>query len=89
MTRRIRKAVFPVAGLGTRFLPATKSIPKDAAPHRAAIFFDPAAGAKQFRGPHLPRVKSPSGRRMHEALAYSASPILPKMFHAKHFGKIG
>ena len=29
MTRRIRKAVLPVAGLGTRFLPATKSIPKE------------------------------------------------------------
>lgn len=27
--RRIRKAIFPVAGLGTRFLPATKSIPKE------------------------------------------------------------
>jgi UTP--glucose-1-phosphate uridylyltransferase len=27
--RRIRKAVFPVAGLGTRFLPATKVIPKE------------------------------------------------------------
>lgn len=27
--RPIRKAVFPVAGLGTRFLPATKSIPKE------------------------------------------------------------
>jgi len=27
--KRIRKAVFPVAGLGTRFLPATKSIPKE------------------------------------------------------------
>lgn len=26
---RIRKAVFPVAGLGTRFLPATKAIPKE------------------------------------------------------------
>lgn len=25
----IRKAVFPVAGLGTRFLPATKSVPKE------------------------------------------------------------
>ena len=25
----VRKAVFPVAGLGTRFLPATKSIPKE------------------------------------------------------------
>ncbi|MET3589685.1 UTP--glucose-1-phosphate uridylyltransferase [Bartonella silvatica] len=27
--RKIRKAVFPVAGLGTRFLPATKTIPKE------------------------------------------------------------
>ena len=25
----VRKAIFPVAGLGTRFLPATKSIPKE------------------------------------------------------------
>src|SRR5690606_22998500 len=25
----VRKAVFPVAGLGTRFLPATKSVPKE------------------------------------------------------------
>lgn len=29
MTQRIRKAVFPVAGLGTRFLPATKAMPKE------------------------------------------------------------
>jgi UTP--glucose-1-phosphate uridylyltransferase len=29
MARRIRKAVFPVAGLGTRFLPATKAMPKE------------------------------------------------------------
>jgi UTP--glucose-1-phosphate uridylyltransferase len=27
--KRIRKAVFPVAGLGTRFLPATKAVPKE------------------------------------------------------------
>ena len=27
--KRIRKAIFPVAGLGTRFLPATKSVPKE------------------------------------------------------------
>ena len=30
--RRIRKAVFPVAGLGTRFLPATKTVPKEMLP---------------------------------------------------------
>ena len=29
MSKPIRKAVLPVAGLGTRFLPATKSIPKE------------------------------------------------------------
>ncbi len=29
MTKKVTKAVFPVAGLGTRFLPATKSIPKE------------------------------------------------------------
>lgn len=29
MARPIRKAVFPVAGLGTRFLPATKAMPKE------------------------------------------------------------
>ena len=29
MPNRVRKAVFPVAGLGTRLLPATKSIPKE------------------------------------------------------------
>jgi len=29
MSKRITKAIFPVAGLGTRFLPATKAIPKE------------------------------------------------------------
>src|SRR5437016_8172875 len=32
MAARIRKAVFPAAGLGTRFLPATKSSPKEMLP---------------------------------------------------------
>ena len=32
MAQRIRKAVFPVAGLGTRFLPATKTVPKEMLP---------------------------------------------------------
>ena len=31
-SKRIRKAVFPVAGLGTRFLPATKTVPKEMLP---------------------------------------------------------
>ena len=30
--KKITKAVFPVAGLGTRFLPATKAIPKEMLP---------------------------------------------------------
>ncbi|MEM9797652.1 MAG: UTP--glucose-1-phosphate uridylyltransferase GalU [Pseudomonadota bacterium] len=29
MKRNVTKAIFPVAGLGTRFLPATKSVPKE------------------------------------------------------------
>ncbi len=32
MPQPIRKVVFPVAGLGTRFLPATKSVPKEMLP---------------------------------------------------------
>ncbi len=32
MPRRVRKAVFPVAGMGTRFLPATKAMPKEMLP---------------------------------------------------------
>ena len=32
MDRKIRKAVFPVAGFGTRFLPATKAMPKELLP---------------------------------------------------------
>ena len=29
---KIRKAIFPVGGLGTRFLPATKAMPKEMLP---------------------------------------------------------
>ncbi|MEM6933584.1 MAG: UTP--glucose-1-phosphate uridylyltransferase, partial [Pseudomonadota bacterium] len=32
MKNKVTKAVFPVAGLGTRFLPATKSVPKEMLP---------------------------------------------------------
>ena len=32
LNRKIRKAVFPVAGFGTRFLPATKAMPKELLP---------------------------------------------------------
>ena len=32
MTRKLKKAVFPVAGLGSRFLPATKASPKEMLP---------------------------------------------------------
>jgi len=32
MTFQVKKAVFPVAGLGTRFLPATKTVPKEMLP---------------------------------------------------------
>ena len=29
MIKKVKKAIFPIAGLGTRFLPATKSVPKE------------------------------------------------------------
>ena len=32
MLQPLRKAVFPVGGLGTRFLPATKALPKEMPP---------------------------------------------------------
>ncbi|SCA55215.1 UTP--glucose-1-phosphate uridylyltransferase [Candidatus Terasakiella magnetica] len=32
MTKPVRKAIFPVGGLGTRFLPATKAMPKEMLP---------------------------------------------------------
>ena len=32
MSQKVRRAVFPVAGLGTRFLPATKALPKEMLP---------------------------------------------------------
>jgi UTP--glucose-1-phosphate uridylyltransferase len=32
MAKTVRKAVFPVAGFGTRFLPATKAVPKELLP---------------------------------------------------------
>ena len=32
MKLKVRKAVFPVAGFGTRFLPATKAMPKELLP---------------------------------------------------------
>jgi UTP--glucose-1-phosphate uridylyltransferase len=54
MHRPIRKAVFPVAGLGTRFLPATKAIPKEMLPIvdkpliHYAVEEAKAAGIEQF-----------------------------------------
>ena len=53
-TRKVTKAIFPVAGLGTRFLPATKAIPKEVLPLvdrpliQYAIDEARAAGIKEF-----------------------------------------
>jgi UTP--glucose-1-phosphate uridylyltransferase len=63
-SHKIRKAVFPVAGLGTRFLPATKAIPKEMLPIvdkpviQYAVEEAHAAGIEQFifvtgRGKHV------------------------------------
>lgn len=54
MTQKIRKAVFPVAGLGTRFLPATKVLPKEMLPLvdrpiiQRAVDEAKAAGIEEF-----------------------------------------
>src|SRR6201987_2232691 len=54
MYRPVRKAVFPVAGLGTRFLPATKAMPKEMLPIvdkpliHYAVEEAKAAGIEQF-----------------------------------------
>src|SRR5262249_33243199 len=54
MHRPVRKAVFPVAGLGTRFLPATKAMPKEMLPIvdkpliHYAVEEAKAAGIEQF-----------------------------------------
>src|SRR5215472_687594 len=61
---KIRKAVFPVAGMGTRFLPATKAIPKEMLPVvdkpviQYAVEEAKEAGIEQFifvtgRGKHV------------------------------------
>ena len=54
MVQKVRTAVFPVAGLGTRFLPATKVIPKEMLPVvdkpliEYAVDEARAAGIEQF-----------------------------------------
>ena len=54
MANRVRKAIFPVGGLGTRFLPATKSMPKEMLPVvdkpliQYAVEEARAAGIEQF-----------------------------------------
>lgn len=54
MAGAIRKAVFPVAGLGTRFMPATKAVPKEMLPVLDRPLIDHAvaearaAGVEQF-----------------------------------------
>ncbi|GAB4137960.1 MAG: UTP--glucose-1-phosphate uridylyltransferase GalU [Sphingomonadales bacterium] len=54
MAQTVRKAVFPVGGLGTRFLPATKAMPKEMLPVvdkpliQYAVEEAKAAGIEQF-----------------------------------------
>jgi len=48
--QRIRKAVFPVAGFGTRFLPATKAMPKELLPILDKPLIKYAAEEAMLRG---------------------------------------
>ena len=63
MSKPVRKAIFPIGGLGTRFLPATKAMPKEMLPVidkpliQYAVEEASAAGIEQFifvtgRGKH-------------------------------------
>lgn len=63
MVQKVRKAIFPVGGLGTRFLPATKALPKEMLPVvdkpliQYAVEEAAAAGIEEFifvtgRGKH-------------------------------------
>lgn len=83
MAQRVRKAVLPVAGLGTRFLPATKVIPKEMIPVvdkpvvQYAIEEARAAGIEEFI------FVSADGK---ESIAahFSAHPVLEKMLESKN-----
>ena len=61
MTKPIRKAIFPVGGQGTRFLPATKVVPKEMLPVvdrpllQYAVDEALAAGIEQFDVRHRAR----------------------------------
>ncbi len=82
MVQRVRKAVLPVAGLGTRFLPATKVIPKEMIPVvdkpvvQYAVEEALAAGIEEFI------FVSAEGK---EAIAahFSAHPVLEQSLGAK------
>src|SRR6185295_18208181 len=83
MVQRVRKAVLPVAGLGTRFLPATKVIPKEMIPVidkpvvQYAIEEARAAGIEEFI------FVTADGK---EAIAehFSAHPVLERMLSDKN-----
>lgn len=83
MAQRVRKAVLPVAGLGTRFLPATKIVPKEMIPVvdkpvvQYAVEEALAAGIEEFI------FVSAEGK---EAIAahFSAHPVLEKSLESKN-----
>ncbi len=83
MAQRVRKAVLPVAGLGTRFLPATKVIPKEMIPVvdkpvvQYAVEEARAAGIEEFI------FVSAEGK---EAIAahFSAQEVLEKSLESKN-----
>ena len=51
--KKIRKAVFPAAGLGTRFLPATKAQPKEMLPLVDKPIIQYVIEEAVASGPHL------------------------------------
>ena len=77
--QRIRKAVIPAAGLGTRFLPVTKAVPKELLPivdipTLQYIIEEAAASGIEEVHPTLKPSCAPTAR-MHSANA--SHPFLP------------
>ena len=83
----IRKAIIPAAGFGTRFLPATKSIPKALLPvlERPAIHFTAIEAAKSGID-HITIVTSPEEKLVWEYFQQNIS--LERELHSRNQGRL-
>ena len=79
----VRKAVFPVAGMGTRFLPATKSIPKEMLPLVDRPLRHTLRGRMDARGNELVAMDESQLREIAEVLkAQGISSVAVALMHS-------